>query len=118
MVCQGQLHRLPNLLLLDVEATQGRVRDVGLLPAAQELDGTVRFWGEDFHQGGGMTMKSDGSVWSEKLTIDCGKNTNKIMRTSCGTNYTMMSINYFKEISNTKWNGSNSFHLLLCSNQL
>ena len=113
---EGQLDGLPNLLLLDVHATDVLVGDVGLL--GHELDGRVGFRGEDVDDGVRMPMEGDGGVGLEQLAVEGGQDPNVVGRAGGRRDDAVVGVDHFVELANDQRDGLDAGNLLLGPEQL
>jgi hypothetical protein len=98
------------LLLLNVAATDVKVRHVGLLH--HELNAAVRFGREDVHNSMTVTVQSDGSVGFKLFSIKSAQDPHIVSRPSGGVDDAIVAVDHFVELANDKGYGLNSLELL------
>eukprot|EP00760_Papus_ankaliazontas_P034685 PhM_4_TR738/c0_g1_i2/m.100043 len=76
-VGQWQLDGLADLLLLDVEATDVGVRNVGLFGLWEHAHVAVGLWGQDGNAGAAGAVEPDGRVGLELLPVEHGQHTHE-----------------------------------------
>mmetsp|Transcript_9135 Transcript_9135/g.14464 ORF Transcript_9135/g.14464 Transcript_9135/m.14464 type:complete len:384 (-) Transcript_9135:217-1368(-) len=98
MLNQGQLNRLPNLLLLNIHPTNILISHIRLL--AHELHGTIALGRQYVHHAMRMSMQCNTSVGFEAFPVQCAEYSHVIIGTGRGGYDTVIGIDHFVELSN------------------
>mmetsp|Transcript_6056 Transcript_6056/g.18332 ORF Transcript_6056/g.18332 Transcript_6056/m.18332 type:complete len:476 (-) Transcript_6056:96-1523(-) len=118
VVRQRKLHGLSDLLLLDVVASDIRVRHVRLLGVRQQRDGGVCLGREDVDECVRVAVERHRGRGLEKLPVDRGQDAHVVVGPRRGAHDRGVLVDHLQELPDHEGDGLDALHLLLGAHQL